>query len=176
MLCCSSNDRVFSVALKNPQSSSEEGAAAVLNLLPANQEEKAGERTNARIPSSIASRRSWLCLRVVSLKGKDEGWVKDKRPWNPGPVLRTVSLPINQVLEVTLSYRKDAIDRGCARWLKGGRQRGLSDIGFSCDTWRVGWILIDDQGWRQTADGLMIFSMEKGLMKREASFLGVSGK
>lgn len=54
-----------------------------------------------------------------------------------------------------------------------GGFRGLYETGLTCETWKVGWILIEDGTCDQTANGLMILAMGKGQMNLGASFIGV---
>lgn len=85
-------------------------------------------------------------VRVVPAEFGDEVQVKDMVSSIPGPLLWTIVLPVNQVLKShpTAAGPNQASNR--EGWTppsirRGGgttRDCGLSWIGFSLDTWKVG--------------------------------------
>lgn len=108
------------------------------------------------------------------IKRGDQGWVQDERSGNPGFLLRTVSLPINQVPEAPPSMLdiQDAVDSEDAvvvdearrRSLKGvGVLKGLSEMGLIWETWNVGWIRMDEVSLSLITKGLMILRIENGM-------------
>lgn len=50
----------------------------------------------------------------------------------------------------------------------------LSNTGLICETWNVGWILLERCSLSLTVDGLMIFTTGKGQINLGPSFFGVS--
>lgn len=106
--------------------------------------------------------------------------INDLAPRYPLSRLRTVTLPIHEVLETppTTSGVHDTANgvdrtpvdhpRGGGR--EGGGNRGLRRTGFKQETWKAGWTLRVLGNFRRTTAGLMIRSTTNGPVNLEDNF------
>ena len=90
---------------------------------------------------------------------RDETGIHDEASRDPGVLLRTVPLPIHQVLYPTSTAAgvKEAPDS--VHWTGA---RGLSWTCLTLETWNVGWIIMDLGSRRRTASVLLTRVMGKG--------------
>ena len=119
-------------------------------------------------------------LGMPAAEVSDEGGIQDVTRRPPAPFLRTVALPVHEVLEaptppthvqqpphrVDLRALDDARRGGGAG---GSGTRGQDMTGLTRETWKVGWILRERGRRRTTAARLMTRMMGKGPMNFGAS-------
>ena len=100
-----------------------------------------GTRRNSTPPSTDASWQTPHHSRMILEKVLDERWVQDAAPGNPGALLRTVPLPIDEVLVTppTAPHIQELTDR-------------------------PGWMIIDHPRRRRRRDGRGQRLVETGLI------------
>ncbi len=121
----------------------------------------------------------WTYLTIVIIDKRVIQYVSSR---HPTPLLRTVTLPVHQVLESAsppprVQNTRDRINRfpiyESRRWRN--RVCGLMEAwktGFNLETWKTEWILLYAGGsLRRTATGLMILVTVNGPMNLGASLL-----
>lgn len=87
--------------------------------------------------------------------------------WNPQPQCHTSRM------QLTVKAGWMSVNRVAGERLVWGHKE-LSETGFTCAAWNVGWILIAEGSCSLINEGLMIFMMGNDPMKRGSIFLGAS--
>lgn len=93
--------------------------------------------------------------------------IQDVPSWYPGPLLRTLSLPVDEVLEappLAAGTQQTVNSEGRANFNHPGGGcdweagiNGLSQKGLIFNTWKMGWIRMVLGNFRCAATGLMTF-------------------
>ena len=106
-----------------------------------------------RYGSTDASRWTPNNRRVIPMEVPDERGIQSTTPGNPGELLRTIPLPVDEVL-VTPGRGVVPPDG----WSGGGagRDNGLVETGLTWETWKVGCTRREGGSRRRTAQGLIV--------------------
>lgn len=117
-------------------------------------------------PTSTSKRSSRFLW--MGAEGLDEGDVQNPPSGDPAPLLRSITLPVNEVLQaVALATEvQNLVCRECRQAIdEPGRWRGqcrrehwIDEDQLSREMWKAGWTLREWGSWRRTVTGVITFS------------------